>query len=96
VYPGKSAFSEPETKNIAQFVAPLKPVLAAALHSYGGMLLYPYSHDQNDLPDNAEETVGTFASLSYNNRGAPSAAQSPARNGGQHLMMSLWGSHFRN
>ncbi len=56
-FAGSSAFSEPETKSIAQFVLPLKPTLAISLHSATGALFYLFFYDDEALPDNVEETV---------------------------------------
>ena len=59
VYNGPSAFSEPETANIRDYVAAMNPVpvIGKSLHSAAEILLYPYGYDYNVYPDNKDEIV---------------------------------------
>ena len=54
---GPEAFSEPETKNIRDFVQTLDPVpvLGHSFHSYSQLWLWPYGYDYNVYPENREE-----------------------------------------
>merc|ERR1712227_43072 len=56
-YCGPEAFSEPETKNIRDFVQTLDPVpvLGHCFHSYSQLWLWPYGYDYNVYPENREE-----------------------------------------
>merc|ERR1719225_2526527 len=56
-YCGPEAFSEPETKNIRDFVTTLEPVpvLGHTFHSYSQLWLWPYGYDYNVYPENREE-----------------------------------------
>ena len=53
-YCGPEAFSEPETKNIRDFVQTLDPVpvLGHCFHSYSQLWLWPYGYDYNVYPEN--------------------------------------------
>jgi len=57
IYPGPSAFSEPEMQNIKAFVEGLDtlPVLGHCFHSYSQLWLWPYGYDYGALPDNWKE-----------------------------------------
>jgi len=56
-YCGPEAFSEPETRNIRDFVQTLDPVpvLGHTFHSYSQLWLWPYGYDYNVYPENREE-----------------------------------------
>jgi len=56
-YCGPEAFSEPETKNIRDFVQSLDPVplLGHCFHSYSQLWLWPYGYGYNAYPENKEE-----------------------------------------
>merc|ERR1712002_521925 len=56
-YCGPEAFSEPEMKNIRDFVMGLDPVpsLGHCFHSYSQLWLWPYGYAYNAYPDNKEE-----------------------------------------
>jgi len=56
-YCGPEAFSEPETKNIRDFVQTLDPVplLGHCFHSYSQLWLWPYGYGYNAYPENKEE-----------------------------------------
>jgi len=56
-YCGPEAFSEPEMKNIRDFVMGLDPVpsLGHTFHSYSQLWLWPYGYDYNAYPDNYQE-----------------------------------------
>merc|ERR1712241_377170 len=56
-YCGPEAFSEPETRNIRDFVLTLDPVpvLGQCFHSYSQLWLWPYGYDYNVYPENREE-----------------------------------------
>jgi len=56
-YCGPEAFSEPETRNIRDFVTTLEPVpvLGHCFHSYSQLWLWPYGYDYNVYPENREE-----------------------------------------
>lgn len=42
-YPGLAAFSEPETKALADFIKSFDSIkVYLSFHSYGQMILYPY------------------------------------------------------
>jgi len=64
-YQGPEPFSEVETQNIRDFYRSFEevPVFSLALHSYGSLLLYPYSYSFDALAANAEEQqrIGTKA-----------------------------------
>lgn len=51
VYCGTSAFSEPETQAIRDFVLAHQFKIALNYHTYGNLLLFPYGHDYVDAPD---------------------------------------------
>lgn len=55
-YAGPSAFSEIETKSLAEYIRTLqgKIQLYVAFHSYSQYVLYPYGHSKK-LPDNIED-----------------------------------------
>merc|ERR1711915_70778 len=56
-YCGPEPFSEPETKNIRDFVQTLDPVpvLGHTFHSYSQLWLWPYGYDYGAFPENREE-----------------------------------------
>jgi len=56
-YCGPEAFSEPETRNLRDFVLTLDPVpvLSQCFHSYSQLWLWPYGYDYNVYPENREE-----------------------------------------
>ena len=58
-YSGPFPFSEPETRNIRDFVWTLRPppIVALTLHSYAQYLLYPYGDKVNHYPPNVKEIV---------------------------------------
>jgi carboxypeptidase T len=51
VYCGVSAFSEPETQAVRDFVIAHNFKLALNYHTYGNLLLFPYGYDYVDAPD---------------------------------------------
>ncbi|CAB3381376.1 Hypothetical predicted protein [Cloeon dipterum] len=53
VYPGSSAFSEPECGAIGNFVSSNADslVLYVAVHSYGELILYPFGHTVEPVPN---------------------------------------------
>lgn len=50
-YRGPEPFSEPETKALREFCLSKRFVLALNYHTYGGMLIYPYSALPFETPD---------------------------------------------
>lgn len=56
-YHGSSAFSEPETRNIKNYLEDLrvKPVLGYSIHSYSQLLLWPYGFGINKYPGNWQD-----------------------------------------
>ena len=52
VYPGPSAFSEPETQAIKWFVENRDIKIALNYHTYGNMLLFPFGHQNLQSADN--------------------------------------------
>merc|ERR1712117_474004 len=56
-YCGPEAFSEPEMRNIRDFVMGLSPVpvLGHCFHSYSQLWLWPYGYDYGAYPDNYRE-----------------------------------------
>jgi len=56
-YCGPEAFSEPEMRNIRDFVTTLDPVpvLGHTFHSYSQLWLWPYGYAYNAFPENREE-----------------------------------------
>merc|ERR1719391_826915 len=56
-FAGPSAFSEPEMRNIRDFVMTLDPVpvLSTCFHSYSQLILWPYGYAYNAYPDNYRE-----------------------------------------
>ena len=52
-YRGPSAFSEPETQNMKQFVEENEFVIALNYHSYSNLLLYPWGFSDEPCPDDA-------------------------------------------
>lgn len=51
-YRGPSAFSEPETQAIRDFIKQHQFVASIGYHSYAGLLLFPWSYDTVYTPDN--------------------------------------------
>ncbi|XP_065336909.1 carboxypeptidase B-like [Cloeon dipterum] len=53
VYPGTGAFSEPEVAAMGNFILDIADnlVLYVAVHSYGEMILYPYGHTVEPVPN---------------------------------------------
>ncbi len=49
-YRGTSGGSEPETQALIQFHREYPPVIGLSYHSFGNVILYPYSHDWGVLP----------------------------------------------
>lgn len=64
-YRGPSAFSEPETRAVRDFVLAHPDITAAvSFHTYGELILYPYGYTYEDLPpDMDEEDYRTFVAL---------------------------------
>ena len=58
-YSGPFPFSEPESRNICDYVLTLRPtpILALSFHSYGQTWLYPYFNTENNYPKNVDEIV---------------------------------------
>lgn len=56
IYTGSSAFSEPETKAVQDFLSSSAANFKASLsfHSYGQYILYPWGYDRKVPPDNAD------------------------------------------
>ncbi|XP_059483527.1 carboxypeptidase B-like [Neocloeon triangulifer] len=57
IYRGSSAFSEPETKALRDFILESQVNFQAYLsfHSYGQLILYPYGYASNELPDDVDD-----------------------------------------
>ncbi len=51
-YRGASAFSEPETQRVRDFMISRNFVIALSYHSYGNYFLWPWGYDQVYTPDN--------------------------------------------
>ncbi|EDW71195.1 zinc carboxypeptidase [Drosophila virilis] len=58
-YAGPYAFSEPETKALSDFVASIKDKLniMIAFHSYSQLLLSPYGHTKDEVPENYDDLM---------------------------------------
>lgn len=57
-YCGKSAFSEPETKALADFMAKNKNIKTAiSYHSYGSLVLYPWGGRDEVVPDEKDRNA---------------------------------------
>lgn len=52
-YRGPSAFSEPETQNMKQFIEEHNFKIALNYHSYSNLLLYPWGYQDAPCPDDA-------------------------------------------
>ncbi len=52
VYPGKYAFSEPETQAIRDLAQDIHPIGSISYHSYGQLVLFPFSYYYVEAPDN--------------------------------------------
>ncbi|MCD6578849.1 hypothetical protein J7L48_05190 [bacterium] len=52
VYPGKYAFSEPETEAIRDLAQDIHPIGSISYHSYGQLVLFPFSYYYVEAPDN--------------------------------------------
>ena len=57
VYRGEAPFSEPETQNIRDFCNAHEFQIAMNYHTYGNLLIYPWSYS-DQLADPAFETIG--------------------------------------
>ncbi|KAJ9590885.1 hypothetical protein L9F63_016090, partial [Diploptera punctata] len=55
-YPGPNAFSEPETKNLANFVMSIANNIQVylSLHSYSQLLMFPYAYTHDHTPNHDE------------------------------------------
>lgn len=60
-YRGDYAFSEVEVKNVADYLAAIPNFVSYFnLHSYGQMLLTPFSYTNESLPVDFDEIVSVF------------------------------------
>ncbi|MGQ9819593.1 MAG: M14 family zinc carboxypeptidase [Candidatus Kapaibacteriales bacterium] len=66
-YRGPSPFSEPETQAIRDFTVKRNFKIALNFHTYGGMLIYPYSAINKETPDS--NFYQTFSNFVTNNIG---------------------------
>src|SRR5690554_5778 len=68
VFPGLSAFSEPETKNIKKIAEKWGVQFALNAHTYSGLMLYPYGSAVNDFTadDSYFSAIGDHM-VSYSN-----------------------------
>ncbi|XP_075211068.1 carboxypeptidase B-like isoform X2 [Lycorma delicatula] len=74
IYAGSSAFSEPETKAVSNFILSKKSELKAfvTFHSYGQYILYPWGYSARVPPDYADlDRVGRKAAAAIQNAGGP-------------------------
>ncbi|XP_059478285.1 zinc carboxypeptidase-like [Neocloeon triangulifer] len=73
-FPGASAFSEPECAGIGNFIAANADslILYVALHSYGPIILYPFGHTVDPVP-NADDLLaaGTASATVIESVGGP-------------------------
>jgi hypothetical protein len=51
-YRGTSAFSEPETQNMRDFITAHNFIITMYFHSYSNLVLYPWGYDRIYTPDN--------------------------------------------
>lgn len=60
-YAGSEAFSEPETKSMANYIKSISNEIFAyiSFHSYSQLLMFPYGHTKSHL-DNYDEEVCVF------------------------------------
>ena len=58
-YSGPFPFSEPETRNMRDYLVQLRPtpIVAIALHSFSQLWLYSYGDVENHYPPNVKENV---------------------------------------
>ncbi|XP_030383024.1 zinc carboxypeptidase-like isoform X2 [Scaptodrosophila lebanonensis] len=58
-YAGLSAFSEPETKALSEYISGIKDKVNVlfAFHSYSQVLLSPYGHTDEEFPDNYDDLL---------------------------------------
>ncbi|CDZ98302.1 peptidase m14 [Phaffia rhodozyma] len=56
-FPGKHAFQAPETKAMSDYVASKDVISFVDLHSYGQLLMYPFSYSCDDFPPDAEDLM---------------------------------------
>ena len=64
---GTSAFSEPETRNVRDFMKGKKIKIAVNVHTYGNAVFYPYSYQTAENPDSL--WYRAFLSQNYRNNG---------------------------
>lgn len=59
IYAGPSAFSESETKSLSQYISSVARNLDSyiSFHSYSQVLLIPFGHQGNEVPENNQELV---------------------------------------
>lgn len=50
-YRGEAAFSEPESRALADLMTELDPTLVVSLHSYSDLVLYPWGYTHEPAPD---------------------------------------------
>ncbi|CAH1401104.1 unnamed protein product [Nezara viridula] len=56
IFTGPSPFSEPETKAFSEYIIKIKKLrVYISFHSYGQLILLPYSYDKNAYPTDFEE-----------------------------------------
>ena len=51
IYSGPEPFSEPETEAIRDLAEKIKPVVSAHLHSFSGLILFPYGYTEEKARD---------------------------------------------
>ncbi|XP_023337443.1 carboxypeptidase B isoform X2 [Eurytemora carolleeae] len=94
IYRGSSAFSEPETQAVRDFITARKRNIKMYLtfHSYGQMVLYPWGYDAVDHRDENElDRVGRIGSRAAGNKytvGSAAKVLYPAAGGSDDWAMS--------
>jgi carboxypeptidase T len=64
VYRGTGPFSETETSALRDFIASRSFTIAASIHSFGELFLYPWGYDALDTPDQATfQAIGDSVSI---------------------------------
>lgn len=64
VYRGTGAFSETETAALRDFMASRSFTIAASIHSYGELFLFPWGYEALDTPDQATfQAIGDSVSI---------------------------------
>lgn len=68
VYHGEGAFSEPETRNIRDFVAEIQPSIGFSCHTYGDVILFP-NFFLTDFPKYEKYVEFTSEMIPYDYKG---------------------------